>query len=136
MATEPLVGVPVQMVRAIWPVIEPMVDRCFKKAKEHRMAPEHVLTMLLDRSLQLWIYESDGEIKSIIITQILNHPLAKECNVFMIVGILPDDWKQSIEQVEEWAISVGCTHMTAAARRGFIKLSGWDELQTYCVRAL
>src|SRR5213595_235116 len=123
MDTEPLVGIPASWAEKIWPAIEPMVARCFKKAKEHRMAPEHVLTMLLDKSLQLWIYEYDGEIKSIIITQIIDSPLAKECHIFMIVGVLPDDWSLAIEQVEQWAKSMGCTHMTAAARRGFIKLA-------------
>lgn len=136
MAIEPLVGVPSEYVERMWPCIEPHVARCYKKAKEHRMAPIHVLEMLVRRDAQLWILEADGEVKSIVITQLQRHPTANECIVYMVSGILPDDWADAMAQIEDWARSVGCSHLVAYMRKGFAKIVGWEEREIYCVRTL
>ena len=93
--------------------------------------------MIADRDLQLWlVLTDDNQIKIVVITQIVHYPRATEGIVFMASGEYPDDWAQITDYLLIWAKSMGCTHMSAYMRRGLLKRMGWDDRQTYSVRAL
>lgn len=131
-----LIGVPWFAVEGVWAQVEPFVAQCLSKAKEHRILAQDVYDMLLGRDLQLWIVEEDREICTIVITQILVYPRAKECHIFMASGSYPEDWQDITDDLVRWGKQAGCTHVTAMARRGLIKRMGWQERQTYIVRGV
>lgn len=133
----PLVGVPVDAVPSMWPDVRPFIVRCLNKAKEHRWDADDILTLLMDRKLQLFIVAGWGGITSVVLTEILVYPRCKELGLFMWCGELHESWEQHGEQLAQWARSMGCSTMSAMARRGFAtKLPHWDERQTYIVRVL
>lgn len=117
-------------------MVLPFVVRCFNKAKEHRWSADDILTLLLDRKLQLFIVEDWDRLVSVVMTEILVYPRCKELGIFMWVGEQHPDWQEHTEQLAQWAKSMGCSTMSATARRGFVKLINWDERQTYLVRVL
>jgi hypothetical protein len=131
-----IVAVPSVAIPQLWHLVEPFVLRCFNKSGEHRYSVGDVYSFLLERELQLWITHSDNDINLIVITQILNYPQAKECNIFMVCGTLPDDWQDILSDLVEWAKASGCTHASAMARRGFANHAGWENRETYVVGVL
>lgn len=134
---QPLVGVPVDAVPGIWPEVAPFVTRCLNKAREHRWNTQDILTLIMDRKLQLFVVEDWQGLVSVVLTEILVFPRCKEMNVFMWCGKFHEDWAEHTEQLAQWAKTMGCSTMTAMARRGFSKaMPQWDERQTYVVRVL
>lgn len=133
-----LSGVHRDHVLILWPDIEPYIDRCFAKAKEHRWNSGDVLHLLMNRDLQLWCYYEPGVDLPIyiVLTELINYPRCRECNIFMVCGELHDDWRDDVENVVEWARLNGCQWVTAMARPGFAKAVGWERRQTYVVRGL
>lgn len=131
-----LVGVPVDAVPSIWPMVSPFVVRCFNKAREHRWNADDILNLLMDRKLQLFVVEDWDRLVSVVITEVLVYPRLKELNVFMWCGEFHDNWQDHMEQLAQWAKGMGCSTMSATARRGFVKMPVWDERQTYLVRVL
>lgn len=131
-----LTGVPLHAVPSAWPDVAPYVERCFEKAKEHRFEVEDIHHMLLNNELQLWVVSDDRGVFTVILTQIVNYPRARECINFLTCGEFPEDWREISESLVTWAKSIGCTHVSGYMRKGLAKRTGWDERQTYCVRGL
>jgi hypothetical protein len=118
-------------------MVRPLVVRCFNKAKEHRWNAEDILNLIMDRKLQLFVVEEDNQLISVVITEVLVYPRCKELNVFMWCGEMHNGWEDHFEQLALWAKAMGCSTMSATARRGFLKaMPVWDERQTYVVRVL
>lgn len=133
-----LVGVPDWDVERRWPEILPFVERYFAKSKEHRWNANDLLDAVLERDMQLWVIEEQGKITTVVLTEILNYPRVRECNVFMISGKMTvrEDWRDCVEEVVRWAAAQGCHYISSMARRGSEKAMQWDTRQTYIVRAI
>lgn len=131
-----LVGVPVDAVPQVWASVRPFIVRCFNKAREHRWDADDILTLIMDRKLQLFIVENEHGIESVVLTEILVYPRCKELNIFMFCGRFHEGWEHHTEQLAQWAKGMGCSTMSATARRGFTKMPIWDSRQTYIVRVL
>lgn len=133
-----LLGIPSEAVITLWPAVLPFVERYFEKSKEHRWNADDLLNALLDRNMQLWVIDNDDGIETVVITEILNYPRVRECNVFMISGKMTarDDWREVVEEVVEWAAAQGCHYISSMARKGSEKAMGWDVRQTYIVRTI
>lgn len=133
-----LVGVPYWEAEARWPQVLPFIDQYFKKSEEHRWNANDLKTAVLERNMQLWIIETAEGIETVVLTELLNYPRVRECNVFMISGKMTarDDWRDCVEEVVVWAAAQGCHYISSMARRGSAKAMGWDVRQTYIVRAL
>lgn len=131
-----LIGVPAIAVPSVWPDIAPMIEHCLDKSREHRFSLGDIYSMLAGSDLQAWVVTEGKGVKTIVLTQVIVYPQAKECVVFMAVGEYPENWREITDGLVTWAQSIGCTHASAYMRRGLLKRMGWDERQTYCVRAL
>lgn len=133
-----LTGIPAEWVERVWPAIEPFVQRWLDKAKEHRWNTNDIKDAISERNMQLWAAEKDGHISTIVLTEILNYPRVRECNVFMVSGEMTvrDDWREVVDEVVEWAATQGCHYISSMARKGSEKVMGWGVRQTYIVRAI
>lgn len=131
-------GVPHTDAERRWPEVLPFILRYFKKSKEHRWEPEDLKQAVLDRDMQLWVIETGGVVETVVLTEILNYPRVRECNVFMISGkmTMRDDWRDCVEEVVTWAAQSGCHYISSMARKGSAKAMGWEERQQYIVRAI
>lgn len=129
-------GVPWFEADLVWPEIKPLVEHCFKKAKEHRFDVDDVYQMVKDRTAQLWV-AGHPEIDGVLVTQILTYPRATECLIFLACGKLHEDWEQELSSLLVGAPSLGCTHASAYVRPGFTRLlKDWETRQTYMVKEL
>lgn len=134
-----LVGISHDKAALFWPLVLPFVERYFAKSKEHRWNANDLLTAVLERNMQLWVIPTtEGGIETVVLTEILNYPQVRECNVFMISGKMTarDDWREVVEEVVEWAAAKGCHYISSMARKGSEKAMGWNVRQTYIVRAI
>lgn len=133
-----LVPIPYYAVDSIWNDVLPFIDRYFAKSQEHRWNAEDLRIAVLDRNMQLWVILAEEGIETVVLTEILNFPRARECNVFMVSGKMTDrdDWRDVVQDVVEWAAAQGCHYISSMARRGSAKAMGWDLRQTYIVRAI
>ena len=130
-----LQGVPADDVPRIWHVVSPHVHQYLTDSREHRWEAGDILTMILDRDAQLWLVIGDDALLAVVITRIIQYPQAKECELFMLHGQLPDDWPTHLEQLCMWAQAQGCEFTTALAHRGQVKhCAGWQPRQIYIVR--
>jgi len=128
-----LAPVPCQHIDEVWGFVEPLVARCFKKIKEYRWLPEDIKFYLQERDMQLWLVVDEADAYGIVITQILDSPRARECQIFMICGKFPRDWRKIQQDVEKWAIDMQCTHVSAMSRPGSAKINGMEKglIHTY-----
>lgn len=131
-----LIGIPWIAVPDYWGQVEPHIARCLAKAKEHRWNADDIYDMLIARDLQLYLVEEEGTSTNVVLTRIDRYPRCTECNVFMWSGNMPDDWREVMAQLTQWARAAGCTYASATTRKGFVKLVGWEERQTYIVEKL
>lgn len=131
-----LVGMPAEALNEAWPVLEPFVERMLKKVREHRWEASDIRSMIAERELQVWLKIVDRKVVGVVLTQILNFPRVRECNVFMTSGQLLDDWSESCEILIAWAAAQGCHYISALARKGVAKTVGWDERTIYIARAI
>jgi hypothetical protein len=131
-------GVPHDKVPAIWPHALPFVERYFEKSKEHRWNADDLLAAVLERDMQLWVILDGADIETVVLTEILNYPRVRECNVFMISGKMTarEDWREVVQEVVEWAATQGCHYISSMARKGSEKAMGWETRQTYITRAI
>lgn len=133
-----LLGIPAEAAITLWPSVLPFVEQYFAKSKEHRYNADDLLNAVLDRDMQLWVIDNDEGIETVVLTEILNYPRVRECNVFMISGKMTarEDWKEVVEEVVQWAAAQGCHYISSMARRGSEKAMGWETRQTYIVRTI
>lgn len=133
-----LVGVPHDRAEARWNEVLPFIERYLEESQEHRWNADDLKGYVLDRAMQLWVIEAADGIETVVLTELLNYPRVRECNVFMISGKMTvrDDWRDVVQEVVEWAAASGCHYISSMARKGSAKAMGWDLRQTYIVRAL
>lgn len=133
-----LVGVPYWDAERRWPEMLPFIDRYFQKSKEHRWNADDLLKAVLERDMQLWAIDTPEGVETVVLTEILNYPRVRECNVFMISGKMTarDDWRDVVQDVVEWAAAQGCHYISSMARKGSAKAMGWELRQAYIVRAV
>lgn len=128
-----MVGIPADQVDAVWPEIQPMVERVLAKVKEYRWEPEDVLRCLQDRDMQLWVSVDDKALCAMLITQLVRWPRCLECSLFMWAGRITDDSLEQLETVEQWAREQGCHYMSTLSRPGSAKFVGYNKglIHTY-----
>ena len=76
--------------------------------------PEDVEKAVARQEMQAWM---DGE--SIIITQVVDYPLIRVCEIFLAAGDLETCWDIHDKQVVPWAKDKGCGRMHFGGRRGW-----------------
>ena len=133
-----LTGVPHWDAERRWPEVLPFIEQYFRKSGEHRWEAADLKQSVLDRDMQLWVIDTPEGVETVVLTELLNYPRCRECNVFMISGKMTvrDDWREAVEEVVRWAAGSGCHYISSMARKGSAKAMGWDLRQTYIVRTL
>lgn len=79
---------------------------------------EDVADAVVDGRMQMWV---NGE--TVAITEIIVYPRKKVLHVFIGSGKRKELFEM-IESAWQWGQSIGCTGMTLAGRKGWMKLMG------------
>jgi hypothetical protein len=106
------------------------------KSKEHRYLLSDIRQSIVERRMQLWV-QRHPDVDGVVLTEIQRFPRATECVVFMVCGVLHDDWRNVLSNLIDGARKMGCTHASAYVRSGFLKrMPDWQQRQTYIVKDL
>ena len=107
------------------------VEKYVIKALEHsegELDENDVLEHLVKQAMQLWvIYDEDTkEIKTAMITEIMQYPKKRFCRFVGLAGESEVDWLEGdyLGVVERWAASIGCDGVESLVRPGMVKLMG------------
>ncbi len=111
----------------VWPLIEPRLSAALEKLEFVEIDIPHVFNLLYANQAQLWM-GGDGEM--IAITRIVVYPNVKRLVVDFIQGRNYEHYKEHMEYIEHWAISLGATQAEAEVRPGLEKVArqeGWKR---------
>ena len=109
-------------VPTVWPLIEHLVVRALEYA-DGRYAASDVLMRLLARDMQLWLaVDWLGSIHGVCVTEIVNYPRSRRCQLFLAAGRDPRRWMNALATIESWAKAQGCDAIDCSGR------AGWERL--------
>ena len=108
--------IPTDLVPSYWPSIKPFVEKILEG--DTRNSLDWYLDRLCEGRMQIWAAVQDA-IVAVMITEIHTHDNKKVCHLLACVGEQMNDWIGAIEQVENWARSVGCQEIEPIARKGW-----------------
>ena len=116
-------SVPTENISQAWPIVQPQVARALAQGLgEYDLVD--VWTALLRGDAQLWL--ATGEDKAIIgvaVTEVVDYPRRKLCNLWIIAGTGLEQWKEGLQHIESWAVSRGCSGLLATCRPGLVKVA-------------
>lgn len=90
----------------------------------------HVIMDLMEGTKQIWMLSDDTEFKSTVVTQIVEHPGKKICELIYLGGDDMLDMIPELTAVEDWAKENGCSDFHAIGRPGWervLKKHGYSK---------
>lgn len=104
-----------QIVHQIWPEVLPFIEKAAAWGRGEYEAVD-VLVLASSEKMQIWVFRQEGRITLVCVTQLIQHPRLKVCNIYALAGRrMAQVWKQFFPQVLPW-----------------LRLNGVDEVQTTC----
>lgn len=79
----------------------------------------HVIEELLTGHKQLWLEEQDGEFIGTVVTQVIETPNKKICEITYLAGNGMINHLGDIKEIEKWAVYNGCTDIHVIGRKGW-----------------
>lgn len=99
--------------------------RIFERATE-AWGAEQVRQGALRGTAQVWVAFDEGRIHSVTVTELLETPRGKICQIAVHVGDLKGVEKL-LEVGEPWAKANGCVAFRYSGRKGWLKLAGFEQ---------
>jgi len=114
-------------VQSIWPLVEPHLDKATPHS-EGEMEAQDFLPFLSNSEMQLWIAVEEREVLAAMVTQHIPYPRKRVLRVVSIGGGDMNKWFPFYPELENYAKSLGCSHLEAWGRKGWGKiLKGWTN---------
>lgn len=102
-------------VLPIWGEILPFVEKAAAWGRGEYEASD-VLVMAASGKMQVWVFRQDERVLLVCVTQLIQHPRRKICNIYALAGYnMAQMWDLFFPQVVPW-----------------LRLHGVDEVQTTC----
>lgn len=131
----PLLCIPPDKVRAIWPRILPMVEAAYLAVDE--FAPPDLLDWLVAGKGLLWIAVLDGSVVAALTTSLVKKPSGLACRMVSCGGSDMDRWLDRESQIVEYARGEGCVKVTAEGRLGWSRiLPGYEATRVFLEKVL
>lgn len=90
---------------------------------------------VIKRDIQLWAIWSGEQLEAVVLTEIIDYPRKRYCNVHGLAGVNHKRWLHLVWNIEEWAKTKGCDGIESAhGRVGFereLKELGWKSAARY-----
>lgn len=120
-------GIPSTDLQIVWKDVKPFIEDALKLG-DGRWTLDSIYQSIQSKDRQLWITLDPG-VKAVGITEIINYPGKKVCNMFLVAGelnfIVP-----FFPEFREWAKEEGCSTIELYGREGWQKVlkdSGWKR---------
>ena len=113
-------------IASIWPLVEDLIQKSCERAGGFADAI-HVKEWLEKGIMQLWIaYDSkENKVKCVCVTEIRQYPNYKVCDCKITTGTDYKSWVDFMDNVVNWARSLGCKKMEIFTR------PGWERILKY-----
>lgn len=86
---------------------------------------------LMEQRMQLWIAVSEGHIMAALVTEVVDYNGIFVCELRFLGGEDMSKWMELLTQIEDWALTMGCSRTRAYARAGLaktlVKQEGYEE---------
>lgn len=127
-----LQGVTSKEILGIWDKIAPMLQKAIDKT-QHDFDIEDILKFLLSSDMQLWIWVENAQIIACCVSQIINYPRRKVCQLPYIAGSGLKRFIESENIIMQWARKQGCSQLEGFDRGGWVrvlKVKDWFRVWT------
>jgi hypothetical protein len=98
---------------------------------------DDIQQLVLDKKMQLWGIH-DGELKAVMVTEIIIYPRMKRLRVVLNGGVLIDTWLDVVmDTLDRFKEAHGCKDIEILGRRGWVKKLakyGYREYQTVTIK--
>lgn len=105
-----------------WDLLVPLMDRAVG-FWEGRNDSEHLLRSAILGDCQVWTILDppmpSDVVEAVIVTEIVDYPLARACRYVLVAGTNLDQWQESDKVISAWAKTRGCTLIEGAGRAGW-----------------
>tara|TARA_Y100000310_G_C20615484_1_gene780396 strand:- start:1055 stop:1498 length:444 start_codon:yes stop_codon:yes gene_type:complete len=122
-------GIPQTSLMERWGKVSPLLVRALETGPRV-MGLLDVFNALQRREMQLWAaFENDFPVVAAV-TQLVNWPQARACEILLLAGDHREKWIEFEQVISEWAESEGCDHMQITGRAGWervLKDHGWTR---------
>ncbi len=126
--------VPIPHIVPLWLEVAPLLKRPLDRDHAGRFQVEDVLAMLLQGRVRLWV-SWNAETKAIemaAVTEIVQYPRLRELKIWLIGGNNMRAWaKEGLSMIEDFARAQGCSVVSGAMRRGWIRVAASSGLGGY-----
>ena len=118
-----LITFDVDEIASIWPLVEDLIQKSCDRAGGFADAI-HVKEWLEKGVMQLWIaYDSKlNKVKCVCVTEIRQYPNYKVCDCKITTGTDYKSWVDFMDNVVNWARSLGCKKMEIFTRPGWERI--------------
>lgn len=110
--------VPSSRVNQIWLEVVPWVEKALASG-DPDLGSEDVHHALINQNMQLWTARKEGQIKVVVITQIMVNPLTKVGQLLLCAGEEMEEWQEYILVLQTWFKTMGCNRMELPGREGW-----------------
>lgn len=110
-----------QAVPNVWSVVSPMLQRAINKSQKD-YSLEDILYHLGQRNMQLWVWLEKDQIEACCISQIIEYPQRKVCQLPFVAGRMMRRWIACEDEISKWAKSQGCTQLEGFCRDGWLRV--------------
>jgi len=132
MTTREVLLVKPEFIPDIWFKVKPLIDQ----ALDHSIGELHssdIMKMLLNEEEFLWVGMEDGDIKSVLVSEIINYPRKRILRIIIWTVDQESDfdtWIKYLYKIEDFARTIECSHLEAWARKGLTRKLNWDHEYT------
>lgn len=97
--------IPPQEIGGVWPTIRPLVEKALKRGGGAYSAPDIRADLIAGRKHLLFCSRP----VCIFITEVIIQPDGQKiCNIFMVSGTFPNEWRGILQMTIEGAARLGC----------------------------
>lgn len=115
-----------------WPVAKQYLEPSIKLSRGAFDADD-IYNLILDKRAQLWGVH-DGDLKAVIVTEIIIYPKVKRLRLFLLGGHEMINWEDMVaDTFDKFAIEHECDGIELLGRRGWVKnlkQYGYEQFDT------
>lgn len=115
-----------------WPILGPMLSPVVAM-NQGEFTTIDVLTQLLEQNWQLWTIIKHERPVAALVTEIISYPSKRVCRVVLLGGADFNSWKHLITEIEDFALSCGCTALEAITRPGMARKAKSIGFEPYAI---
>jgi hypothetical protein len=131
-------GVPSTNLIERWGLISPLLVRALESGPEV-MSLIDVWDALMRRDMQLWVASEGDRPIAVAVTQILNWPQSRCCEIFLVAGGKLENFVDFERVISDWAEAEGCDFLQITGRAGWERIldtAGWKRSAVLLTKGL